>query len=145
MINPIVLWMGGIVIFVACVLFYLLIAELFKQQQPKISSRPAPRIRNLTTRARFHNVGCQIVFIKDQIPQKALPTVVSSIKSPLPAPQHQVSQFVSASVESKLYRLLQGDRAAATRLVGAIRAKNLAKSEQWCWEKAVFDLERDRC
>ncbi|WP_277882229.1 MULTISPECIES: hypothetical protein [Cyanophyceae] len=44
-----------------------------------------------------------------------------------------------------MYRLLNGDRAGAIRLVGSIRARNPDKLEQWCWEKAVFDLERNRC
>ncbi|NJL42143.1 MAG: hypothetical protein HC899_40055 [Leptolyngbyaceae cyanobacterium SM1_4_3] len=51
---------------------------------------------------------------------------------------------MSVSVESKLYRLLHGDRDAADRLIGAIRVRNPDKSEQWCWDKAIFDLERDR-
>ncbi|NJO75971.1 MAG: hypothetical protein HC833_20785 [Leptolyngbyaceae cyanobacterium RM1_406_9] len=154
MIDPIILWVGGIVILLACVMFYLLIAELFKQQQPQPVPRLTPRIRNQATRTRFHNVGSQVIFTKPQTPQKiatAPPTPIASIPptappTPIapPTSNPSYSRRVSVSVESRLYRLLHGDRAGAVRLIGSIRARNPDKSEQWCWDKAIFDLERDR-
>lgn len=44
----------------------------------------------------------------------------------------------------KLIRLLHGDRAAATRLIQGLLDSYPDCSESWCYEKALFDLERDR-
>lgn len=46
--------------------------------------------------------------------------------------------------ESELIRLMNGDRNGAYRLVDALRLRHPDKSEKWLWEKAIFDLERDR-
>ncbi|MBD1882189.1 hypothetical protein [Coleofasciculus sp. FACHB-T130] len=46
--------------------------------------------------------------------------------------------------QNKLLRLLSGDRAAAMRLVERLKQRHPAKSEEWYWEKAIEDLERDR-
>lgn len=51
---------------------------------------------------------------------------------------------VPAGLERKLVRLLRGDRAAAHRLVTSIRHHHPQESLHWCWEKAIWDLERDR-
>lgn len=48
------------------------------------------------------------------------------------------------ALEQQLVYLLQGDRAAAHRLVASIRQRHPQESVQWCWEKAIWDLERDR-
>jgi hypothetical protein len=53
-------------------------------------------------------------------------------------------QKASAATKSKLVRLVQGDRELAARLVSFARAGNPDKTEKWCWEKAIHDLERDR-
>jgi hypothetical protein len=160
MIEPIILWVGGIIILLACVLFYLLIAELFKQQ-PKLVPQPTPRIRKPVTKSRFHNVGSQVIFTKTSSqgktsaltsPTPQVSDVVSKENNPALTPSvtstpltSQVSNIVRTGIESKLLRLLHGDRAAALRLVESIKARNPDKSEQWSWEKAIFDLERDRC
>jgi hypothetical protein len=47
-------------------------------------------------------------------------------------------------LEDELVRLLNGDRTTANRLISSTRRKNPNQSEQWCREKAVYDLERDR-
>lgn len=51
---------------------------------------------------------------------------------------------VSGETERKLLRLLNGDRRTANRLVANMQMKNPDKSAQWCWEKVIFDLQRDR-
>jgi hypothetical protein len=51
---------------------------------------------------------------------------------------------VSQNIQSRLLTLLNHDRAAAKRLVQKVQLDNPSRSMQWCWEKAVFDLERDR-
>jgi hypothetical protein len=47
-------------------------------------------------------------------------------------------------LEDELVRLLNGDRTTANRLLTSTRRKHPNQSEQWCHEKALYDLERDR-
>ncbi|PSP28551.1 MAG: hypothetical protein BRC59_11585, partial [Cyanobacteria bacterium SW_4_48_29] len=47
-------------------------------------------------------------------------------------------------LQSKLIRMLSGDRTAAERLVARERCLNPGQSEAWYWEKVISDLERDR-
>lgn len=49
---------------------------------------------------------------------------------------------VSAATQKRLYKLC--GRKTANRLVRGIRISNPHQTEQWCWEKAIWDLERDR-
>jgi len=44
----------------------------------------------------------------------------------------------------EVIRLLQGDAAAADRLIESVRRQNPGQGEEWCWEKVIFDIERDR-
>jgi hypothetical protein len=56
----------------------------------------------------------------------------------------QTHGSVSAETERHLLRLMNGDRTAALRLVAQAKQRNPGRSEQWCWEKVIYDLERDR-
>ncbi len=70
-------------------------------------------------------------------PTKAPPlSVLKSRKAPVHA--------VGREVEAKLLRLLNGNHATALRLVQQAQLRNPDRSEQWCWEKVISDLERDR-
>ena len=40
--------------------------------------------------------------------------------------------------------LLRNDRAVANRLFAHVSSMNPSESEKWCWDKVVWDLERDR-
>ncbi|MDG2615549.1 hypothetical protein HPC62_00685 [Thermoleptolyngbya sichuanensis A183] len=51
---------------------------------------------------------------------------------------------VKPVLEKRLVRLLNGDRAAAHRLVESVQQRYPDRPTAWCWEKAIFDLERDR-
>lgn len=51
---------------------------------------------------------------------------------------------VSNQTKRELRRLVNGNQALADRLVKQVRLHNPDRSEQWCWEKAVHDLQRDR-
>ncbi len=46
--------------------------------------------------------------------------------------------------KKQLIRLNGGNRAVALRLVEQLRQRYPERSEQWYWEKAIFDIERDR-
>ena len=51
---------------------------------------------------------------------------------------------VDGRTRKELMRLVNGNRDVAARLVERIRLQNPGRSEQWCWEKAIYDLQRDR-
>lgn len=50
----------------------------------------------------------------------------------------------SLQLERKLINLLNGNRSAAERLLEQTRYKHPGHSENWYWEKVIYDLERDR-
>jgi phosphatidylserine/phosphatidylglycerophosphate/cardiolipin synthase-like enzyme len=52
-------------------------------------------------------------------------------------PQH-------SHLERKLLKLLGGKHKIANRLIQQSRLKHPDKSIDWHWEKAIYDLERDR-
>jgi hypothetical protein len=47
-------------------------------------------------------------------------------------------------LERKLVKLLGGNQKAANRLVEQSQLRHPEKSADWHWEKAIYDLERDR-
>ena len=47
-------------------------------------------------------------------------------------------------LQKRLVVLLNGDRNTANRLMNAVKDRNPSKSAQWCAEKVIFDLQRDR-
>ncbi len=51
---------------------------------------------------------------------------------------------VRSRTERELLRLVGGNRAVADRLVEQVQLRNPQHSEQWCWEKAIYDIQRDR-
>jgi hypothetical protein len=51
---------------------------------------------------------------------------------------------VDGHTRSKLTRLLGGNQKTIDRLISQCRFKYPNKSEQWYWEKVLYDLERDR-
>jgi hypothetical protein len=52
-------------------------------------------------------------------------------------PQH-------AHLERKLLKLLGNNRSTAHRIIQHSRLRHPDKSADWHWEKAIYDLERDR-
>lgn len=50
----------------------------------------------------------------------------------------------SRELQKKLMRLLHDDRDTANRLLSQVKMKNPDKSINWCAEKVIYDLERDR-
>lgn len=47
-------------------------------------------------------------------------------------------------LQTKLLKLMHGDRRGAERLIQQARLKYGGKSDDWYVEKVIFDLERDR-
>ena len=46
--------------------------------------------------------------------------------------------------QRRLLMLLAGNQNAATRLVNSARQRHPGQTEDWYWEKVLYDLERDR-
>ena len=61
----------------------------------------------------------------------------------LPRPEIEVGT-PSRAVQKKLLRLVGDDRKIAAGLVKRLKLKHPGKPEDWYWEKAIYDLERDR-
>ena len=51
---------------------------------------------------------------------------------------------VDRRTRKELLRLVNGHRAVALRLVEKVKERNPKRSDQWCWEKAIYDIQRDR-
>jgi hypothetical protein len=59
--------------------------------------------------------------------------------------QRLLSQFSNAAMLPKrAINLLNGDLNTAGRLFIEVRTMNPDKSEQWCWERVILGLQRDR-
>ncbi len=56
----------------------------------------------------------------------------------------QRDRGVARGTRKQLLRLVGGNAAVAQRLVSDVSARNPGRPEQWCWEKAIYDIERDR-
>lgn len=52
--------------------------------------------------------------------------------------------ILNPSLENKLVNLLTGDVNAAERLVNQVKQEYPGMPENWYWERAIADLERDR-
>ncbi|WP_346290795.1 hypothetical protein [Sphaerothrix gracilis] len=59
-----------------------------------------------------------------------------------PRPASQTA--VGRQTQRELLRLTNGNQAVALRLVDRVKMQNPGRSEQWCWEKAIYDIQRDR-
>jgi hypothetical protein len=57
---------------------------------------------------------------------------------------HRLGGKVSAQTRHKLLKLLGNHQPTVDRLIDQARWKNPGESEQWYWEKVLYDLERDR-
>lgn len=51
---------------------------------------------------------------------------------------------VRGQTQRQLLRLVGGNRAVAERLVDQVQLRHPNHSQQWCWEKAIYDIQRDR-
>lgn len=58
--------------------------------------------------------------------------------------QPEPGDTVSFAVRSQVYNAMQGDQKGLDRLLNHCRATNPGRSEQWVWEKVLWQLERDR-
>ncbi|MEM7770871.1 MAG: hypothetical protein AAGA75_28180 [Cyanobacteria bacterium P01_E01_bin.6] len=75
---------------------------------------------------------------KSQYPMQNMQKSKRATSSATPA------STVNAATQKRLSRLCNHDSAIVERLINDIQTRYPGKSPQWCWEKAIFDLERDR-
>jgi hypothetical protein len=51
---------------------------------------------------------------------------------------------VAGHTRRELLRLVGGNRDVAERLVEQVQVRYPNRNLQWCWEKAIYDIQRDR-
>ena len=59
-------------------------------------------------------------------------------------PNLSQTKLPGSRAQKQLIKYLNGDRQAALRLVSYLKKSNPGEPEEWYWEKALYDLERDR-
>lgn len=59
-------------------------------------------------------------------------------------PQKKLGKSVPRKTRKQLIVMVGGDQRTVERLLKNLRLKHPGESEVWYWEKAIFDLERDR-
>ncbi|MDJ0674800.1 MAG: ABC transporter permease [Calothrix sp. MO_167.B42] len=108
-----------IVIF--AIVYYALFWDLRKQQSQSSANGNPPNQSN-----------------QSQPPQSEVRGVISNI------PNSPPPKAINPSLENKLVNLLAGDIDAAERLVAKVKQEYPGMPENWYWERAIADLERDR-
>lgn len=165
MIDPIILWVGGIVILLACVLFYLLIAELLKQH-PVRASRPKQQHINLnfTTRTytlffvlavlirsivqgfMLYGMGIFQTFLVGFFPIVFMVLWMLYQDATQPYQHHSHQDSYLRELQSRLFNMTGGDKDLAFRLVDYERGRiRPGRGETSYWEAAIDRLARDRC
>ncbi len=63
-----------------------------------------------------------------------------------PKPRRKTARSIAVNRRApyKVLLLLHDDHAVADRLFAHVRGMNPKQSEKWCWDKVLWDLERDR-
>jgi hypothetical protein len=77
-------------------------------------------------------------------PSSNIPNTVGEALQQATLKPKRPAQPANATTKWKLERMVHGDNKAAARLAAQVSFANPDKSEQWCWEKAICDLARDR-
>jgi predicted lipid-binding transport protein (Tim44 family) len=80
--------------------------------------------------------------IKGNRPQPATQPATESTTQPTLKPT--TPRGADSRLQNKLISMLDGDIAAAERLVAQARQNYPGMPESWYWERAIADLERDR-
>lgn len=78
--------------------------------------------------------------IQEQKREKTLPPTRRRTSYKTSSPKLQGNPLL----RKQLLILLNGDTRTAERLVSKLRSENPRRPTDWCLEKAIYDLERDR-
>jgi hypothetical protein len=125
-----------------CAAIYLIVQliSLIQEQQRKGSRSAARRLKQLRNNQR-------LVVDPPRRPYQApaRPTAEPTTYSrSIPTPPAYATRYQRGEVETRLLTLLGGQRATAIRLLSSIQSRYPDRDQQWCLEKALRDLERDR-
>lgn len=118
------------------VLLYILYQEIQRQNRKPLTKPIIVKPYN-PRRERFSDDWRKMQEDETPKPPKPEPVQIPDTFKP-PEPR------ISARTQNQLFRLVQGDQELAVRLVDRVRRRNPDRPEQWCWEKAIWELERDR-
>lgn len=150
----------GLVLFITfCFLIWigfklvsLLAEEIDRQKYPyKYSAEAAIERQRRETRKHyqdFHNQYSHQQFEKPKAPYSGsselanLPPIQKGEKLKPLKKEPQVT--VKHETQERLCTLVRGDMKAARRLIDGVKERNPRRSNQWVWEKVIFDLERDK-
>ncbi|MBE9183086.1 hypothetical protein IQ268_31620 [Oculatella sp. LEGE 06141] len=127
MVNIIIALSVIALAFLACLLIFILLKEIEKQN----------------SQSQYRKI--QVYSSSRPVAQKLVKQSPGNfIFKPSPSAPQQPVKLIKTSLARKLLPLVNGDMETAKRLVIQAREKNPGRSEQWCWEKVIYDLERDR-
>lgn len=112
----------GVAILCAIPVAIVWLIQVVRTQQPKVRVRSYP--------SKPANQG------RKPAPYRHVPTRSKGSDRPV--------QAVPSQLQQKLLSLTNGDGGAANRLVEHNRKNHPRQPETWLWEKAIYDLERDR-
>jgi uncharacterized protein HemX len=80
---------------------------------------------------------CLVLFLWTQNQKLSIDGRNKHVRNRKLRPQHP-------QLERKLLKLLGGNQNTANRLIQQSQLRHPDKSADWHWEKAIYDLERDR-
>lgn len=123
-------------------------------QAQKSVVRPRPQLQPQSPPSGINMVGGKLVYRRSPVPAaKSAPPAAAAKPTPPPAPSiiplPKMSQVPPPSLNIPVALLAKLDRytynrSTSERLVRQAAECNPGKSGQWCAEKALWDLERDR-
>lgn len=90
------------------------------------------------TQIMLQEVGNQVQIIADEIIQEGERQYNEWFNE-----QSSYSNQPREELRQRLFPLVHGDWNLAARLLDAVRKNNPGHSEDWYWEKVIYDLERD--
>ncbi len=129
--------------FVITLLLGATVAVLFN-----IVMRSAKRMRLLAEQAQSRVEPMPALQAPITVQSTPVRTVTSERVAPQPlsvqSPSPRNDTPPEVETQEKLLKMLQGDRAAAERLVAETKNRYPGFSENWYWGKVLADLERDR-
>jgi len=115
-----------------------------KKSKPIQSPQPSPAPKAPTKPSIQLTQPSRITQVPTNRPVKPTPSSLTP-KAPTHKPRHstiQPQQQVTWQVKNKAHSLL--DKKTLKRLLSTYRLKYPGQTEQWLWEKIIWDLERDR-
>jgi hypothetical protein len=120
--------------------------QIQQQHRQRVSQLPAPP---LVTDLSEHQIAEPI---KQWEPQEADRALLEDLNQAINRKSKQNRQPidlklapkpVNMSTKTKLLKLA-GNWERVDRILQSVQLRNPDRPEQWCWEKAIWDLERDR-